>query len=152
MPILCAGAGYGVVKLQNRRRRRLKIKQDEIKNGDVKLPVDTMLVEEWLHANHKRVVKVKFGPDAAIHIIGRKGEKLRTVNLKNIDTVIIEESLDVTTKKNPMVLIHVPKDYDLVVELDSIGSKKKFLAKLELFLNSNKKNVMCSQVNIIVQI
>ncbi|KRT82556.1 peroxidase, partial [Oryctes borbonicus] len=30
VPILCAGAGYGVVKLQNRRRRRLKIKQEEL--------------------------------------------------------------------------------------------------------------------------
>lgn len=147
VPILCAGAGYGVVKLQNRRRRRLKIKQDEIKNGDVKLPVDTMLVQEWLHANHKRVVKVKFGPEVAIHVIGRKGEKLRTVNLKNVDTVLVEESLDITSKKKPMVLIHIPKDYDLVVELDSIGSKKKFLNKLEMFLNSNKKNLMCSQVN-----
>lgn len=149
VPILCAGAGYGVVKLQNRRRRRLKIKQDEIRNGDVRLPVDTMLVQEWLHANHKRLVKVKFGPDSAIHVIGRKGEKLRTVNLKNVDRVIIEESLDITTQKKPMVLLHIPKDYDLVVELDSIGSKKKFLAKLEMFLNSNKKSMMCSQVTII---
>lgn len=138
--------------MQNRRRRRLKIKQDEIKNGDVKLPVDTMLVQEWLHANYKRLVKVKFGPDAAIHVIGRKGEKLRTVNLKNVDTVIIEESLDITTKKKPMVLIHIPKDYDLVVELDTVGSKKKFLTKLEMFLNSNKKNMMCSQVNLLLSL
>lgn len=33
IPILCAGAGYGVVKLQNSRRRKLKIKQEELKNS-----------------------------------------------------------------------------------------------------------------------
>lgn len=147
VPILCAGAGYGVVKLQNRRRRRLKIKQEELRNGDCKLPVDTMIVHEWLHANHKRVVKIKFGPDIAINVIGRKGEKLRTVNLKNVDSVVVEESLDVTAKKKPMILIHVPRDHDLVLELDSVGLKKKFLTKLELFLTSNKKSLICTQVN-----
>ncbi|XP_018563303.1 dual oxidase [Anoplophora glabripennis] len=146
VPILCAGAGYGVVKLQNRRRRRLKIKQEELRNGDCKLPVDAMIVHEWLHANHKRVVKIKFGPDIAINVIGRKGEKLRTVSLKNVDSVVIEESLDVTAKKKPMILIHVPRDHDLVIELDSVGLKKKFLTKLELFLTSNKKSLICTQI------
>lgn len=36
IPILCAGAGYGVVKLQNSKRRKLKIKQEELKNAHVK--------------------------------------------------------------------------------------------------------------------
>lgn len=147
MPILCAGAAYGVVKLQNRRRRRLKIKQEELRSAaEGKLPVDTMVVQEWLHANHKRLVKVKFGPEIAIHIIGRKGEKLRTVNFKNTDTITLEESLDVTSKKKPMVLIRVPRDHDLVLEFDTIGSRKKFITKMELFLSSNKKNLNCSQV------
>lgn len=144
---MCAGAGYGVVKLQNRRRRRLKIKQEELRtSADTKLPVDTMMVQEWLHANHKRLVKVKFGPEAAIHIIGRKGEKLRSISFKNIDTVTVEESLEITNKKKPLVLIRVPRDHDLVLELDTIGSRKKFMMKLELFLNSNKKNFVCDQV------
>ncbi|XP_072392840.1 dual oxidase [Diabrotica undecimpunctata] len=146
VPIVCAGAGYGVVKLQNRKRRRLKIKQEELRNGDVKLPVDTMIVTEWLHANHKRVVKVRFGPDAAIHVLERKGEKLRTINLKNVDNIVLEESLNVTSNKKPIVLIHVPRDYDLVLELESVASKKKFMNKLELFLNSNKKTLFCTQI------
>ncbi|CAH1982304.1 unnamed protein product [Acanthoscelides obtectus] len=146
VPILCAGAGYSVVKLQNRQRRRLKIKQDELRNGDVKLPVDTMIVREWLHANHKRAVKVKFGPDAAIHIIGRKGEKLRTINLKNLDTVTLEESVDITSKKKPMILIHIPRDHDLVLEMETVGIKKKFMNKLELFLHQSKKNIELTQV------
>ncbi|XP_063910993.1 dual oxidase isoform X1 [Zophobas morio] len=147
VPILCAGAGYGVVKLQNRRRRRLKIKQEELRNCvEGKLPVDTMIVQEWLHANHKRLVKVKFGPEIAIHIIGRKGEKLRTVSFKNTDSIYVEESVELTNHKKPMVLIRVPRDHDLVIELDSIGSRKKFLTKLELFLSSNKKTLIITQV------
>lgn len=147
VPILCAGAGYGVVKLQNKRRRRLKNKQEELRSScETKLPVDTMIVQEWLHANHKRLVKVKFGPEIAIHIIGRKGEKLRTVGFKNVDTVNLEESLEITNKKKPLVLIRVPRDHDLVLELDSIGCRRKFVAKLEMFLNSNKKTLISTQV------
>ncbi|XP_030768152.1 dual oxidase [Sitophilus oryzae] len=146
VPILCAGAGYGVVKLQNRRRRRLKVKQEELKAKHCKLPVDTMVVHEWLHANHKRIVKVKFGPEAVINIIGRKGENLRSINFKSSDPIMVEESLDVTSVKKPMVLLQVPKDHDLVLEFDSIANKKKFLNKLENFLNSNKKNLVLTQV------
>lgn len=147
VPILCAGAGYGVVKLQNRRRRRLKIQQEELRNsGDAKLPVDTMVVQEWLHANHKRVIKVKFGPEVAIHMIGRKGEKLRTVNFKNVDSVSVEESVEQSNKRKPLILIRIPRDHDLVLELDSIGSRKKFMNKMEMFLNANKKNLIPIQV------
>lgn len=54
--------------------------------------VDKMIAREWLHANHKRLVTVKFGPEAAIYTVDRKGEKLRTFNLKNIEIVTVEES------------------------------------------------------------
>lgn len=107
-----------------------------------------MVVREWLHANHKRLVKVKFGPEAALYTIDRKGEKLRTVSLKNLDTVTIEESQETTDKKRPLLLMRVPRDHDLVLELDSITSRKKFITKLEAFLTSHKKNLICVQVNI----
>ena len=51
-----------------------------------------MIVREWLHANHRRLVKVKFGPEAALHIVDRKGEKLRTFDFCDVNTVTIEES------------------------------------------------------------
>lgn len=51
-----------------------------------------MIAREWLHANHKRLVTVKFGPEAAIYTVDRKGEKLRTFSLKNIELVTVEES------------------------------------------------------------
>lgn len=56
------------------------------------MSVDKMVAREWLHANHKRLVTVKFGPDASISTVDRKGQKLRTFNLKSVDVVNVERS------------------------------------------------------------
>lgn len=136
VPILCAGAGYGVVKLQNGRRRRLRMRQEENNNGK---SVDKMAVKEWLHQNHKRVVKVKFGPEEAIYTVNRKGEKLRTANFHGSDSVTVEETQE--TYKKPMILVRVPRDHDLVLEFDTIAARRKFLGKLEAFLATHKKTL-----------
>lgn len=57
-----------------------------------KASIDKMLAREWLHANHKRLVTVKFGPEAGIHTVDRKGQKLRTFNLKSIDGITVEKT------------------------------------------------------------
>lgn len=96
VPFICGALGYGVIRLQDRKRRQLKMKQEEMKNptkaNAVVGTVDKMAVREWLHANHKRLVKLRLGPETCLHTVDRKGEKLRTVNFKNCDTVTIEES------------------------------------------------------------
>ncbi|RZF40187.1 hypothetical protein LSTR_LSTR012441, partial [Laodelphax striatellus] len=66
VPLICGGAGYGVIKLQNKRRRQLRMKQEE----------------EWLHANHRRLVKVRFWSGSKSLHSDRKGEKLRSVSFK----------------------------------------------------------------------
>lgn len=104
------------------------------------------MVQEWLHANHKRLVKIKFGPELSLHVMGRKGEKLRSLSFKGVDSVLLEESLELTNKRKPMLLIRVPRDHDLVLEMDSIGTRKKFITKFELFLAANKKNLICTEV------
>lgn len=55
--------------------------------------VDKMVVREWLHAHHKRLVKVRFGPEQALHMVDRKGDKLRTISFNNIDCINVEESV-----------------------------------------------------------
>jgi len=94
VPLICAGAGYGVVKLQNKRKRHLRMKQEEMKSGNKSngITVEKMSVREWLHANHRRLVKVRFGPQAEMHTVDRKGEKLRSVNFAKCDTITVEES------------------------------------------------------------
>ena len=46
-----------------------------------------------------------------------------------------------------LVLLRIPLDYDLVLELDSLGSRRKFIAKLETFLTSHKKHFSIGQAN-----
>lgn len=71
----------------------MKILQEAIqKRNNSRICVDKMIVREWLHANHRRLVKVKFGPEAALHIVNRKGEKLRTFDFSNVNTITMEES------------------------------------------------------------
>ena len=93
LPLLCAGAGYCVVRLQDERKRKFRRKQEELKSGTkVSGAVDKMSVREWLHANHKRFVKVRFGPDSILYTVNRKGEKVRSVNFTNYETITVEES------------------------------------------------------------
>ncbi|CAH1722727.1 unnamed protein product [Aphis gossypii] len=148
VPLICAGAGYGVVKLQNKRKRHLRMKQEEMKSGNKSngITVEKMSVREWLHANHRRLVKVRFGPQDEMHTVDRKGEKLRSVNFAKCDTITVEESqVDGSKKKRPLVLIRVPKDHDLVLEFDSVGERRKFINKFEAFLNSHKKHLVTLQ-------
>ncbi|XP_059617846.1 dual oxidase [Phlebotomus argentipes] len=148
VPILCAAAGYGVVKLQNSKRRKLKIRQETLRNkANHKGSVDKMIAREWLHANHKRLVTVKFGPEAAIYTVDRKGEKLRTFNLKNVDLVTVEESQSNYSQKRPYILLRVPNDHDLVLELESITQRRKFVKKLEDFLILHKKELAITEAN-----
>ena len=148
VPILCATAGYCVVKLQNSRRRRLKIKQETLRvKGNGKQTFDKMLAREWLHANHKRLVTVKFGPETAIYTVDRKGEKLRTFSLKNVETMQVELSQESYTKKRPIVLLRISNDHDLVLELESINARRKFVKKLEDFLVLHKKEMTITDQN-----
>ncbi|XP_040165408.1 dual oxidase [Anopheles arabiensis] len=148
VPILCAGAGYCVIKLQNSRRRKLKIKQEAMKNtANTKVSVEKMVAREWLHANHKRLVTVKFGPEASIYTVDRKGEKLRTFNLKHVDVVTVEQSQENYTAKKPYILLRVPNDHDLVLELESNSARRKFVKKLEDFLVLHKKTMTFVESN-----
>lgn len=136
IPIVCASLGYGVVKLQNRRRRRIKLKQEENNNSKT---VEKMRVKEWLHQNHKRFGNVKFGPDQFLYTVNRKGDKMRKVDFRLVDNVVIDVTQD--ARKKPMVLIRMPRDHDLVLEFESVQYRKKFLFKLETFLQSHNKTL-----------
>ncbi|XP_071748300.1 dual oxidase isoform X2 [Lepeophtheirus salmonis] len=137
VPLITSGAAYGVIKLMNRRRRKMKTLREDNNNGK---KMDSMTVKEWLHQNAKRPVKVKFGPDESFYLLNRKGEKLRTVNVKNINNMIAEVTQDNSGKK-PMLLLRVIQDYDLVLEFSGISERKKFLNKLENFLGLNKRTL-----------
>ncbi|GAB6033366.1 hypothetical protein CHUAL_013131 [Chamberlinius hualienensis] len=142
IPIVCAMFGYGVVKLQNRRRRRIKLKREENNNAKT---VDKMRVKEWLHQNHKRFGNVKFGPDLALYTVNRKGDKMRKVDFKLVDVVHCDVTQE--TRKKPMVAMRVPPDHDLVLEFESQHYCKKFLAKLENFLKQHGLTLEVTLIN-----
>lgn len=62
------------------------------RSAQSKATTDKMLAREWLHANHKRLVTVKFGPESAIYTVDRKGQKLRTFSLKSVDGISVEKT------------------------------------------------------------
>lgn len=109
--------------------------------------MDKMIAREWLHANHKRLVTVKFGPEAAIYTVDRKGEKLRTFSLKAIDSVTVEESAITHLRNRFYVLLRQNNDHDLVLELESHSARRKFIKKLEDFLALHKKDMTLLEVN-----
>ncbi|XP_022235000.1 dual oxidase-like, partial [Limulus polyphemus] len=118
IPIICAGLGYAVIKIQNRRRRRCRTQiRDKTENGYKKL-----YVKEWVNHNFKRLVKLKIGPDDTIYTINRKGEILRKVDFKNVRSLVVEISQE--TDKKPLVLIRCPRDYDFAFGLKP-GDKTK---------------------------
>ncbi|CAL1286457.1 unnamed protein product [Larinioides sclopetarius] len=111
IPIACAGVGYGVIKLENRRRRMIRMRQEVV----IGKHCEKLDVKEWLHNNHKRCVKVKIGPDDSISTLNRKGETLRKVDFRTSSTVVVEVTDDPNRK--PMVLVRSPRDHDLTFGL-----------------------------------
>ncbi len=59
--------------------------------------------------------------------------------MKDQESLVCEVTQD--SKKKPMVLIRVLKDHDLVLEFSGISERKRFLAKLENFLQGHKKQL-----------
>ena len=51
-----------------------------------------MVCREWVHASHKRLVKLRLGPEPALYVTDRKGDKLRTLPLQNSDQLTVIES------------------------------------------------------------
>ncbi len=91
-----------------------------------------------MHQNHKRYVKVKIGPEESISTVNRKGETLRKIDLKDVNSLMVEVTQD---SHKPMVLLRSPRDHDLVLQFDNIATRKKFLSKLEAFLLNHKKTL-----------
>lgn len=136
IPIAIALAAYGTIKMQNRVRRQTKAKQETVIFGK---NYDKLYVREWLRPHHKRFVKVRIGPDAALYTISRKNEMLRKLDFGKVQHLVVEITTDSSHK--PMLLIRSPRDHDLVLQFANSGSQKKFLNRLEHFLFNHKKTL-----------
>jgi dual oxidase len=136
IPVGISLSAYGTIKLQNRVRRQTKAKQDTVLFGK---NYDKLYVREWLRPHHKRFVKIRIGPDAALYTISRKNEMLRKLDFIKVQHLVVEITTDSSHK--PMLLIRSPRDHDLVLQFANSGSQKKFLNRLEHFLFNHKKTL-----------
>lgn len=59
-----------------------------------------MVCREWVHASYKRLVKLRLGPEPALNVTDRKGDKLRTVPLDHTDQLTVLESQVMIKKLN----------------------------------------------------
>lgn len=66
------------------------------------------------------------------------------LEIKTIKTVILFQ--EGRSNKRPLVLIRVQREHDLVLEMDSVASRRKFLVKLDTFLAQHKKALNLTQV------
>lgn len=69
------------------------------------------------------------------------------LNLYNIELTFYF-SQEYHRSKRPLVLIRVNREHDLVLEMDSVASRRKFLVKLDTFLGQHKKALNLAQVRV----
>ena len=81
--------------------------REENNNGK---KTDKIHVKEWLHQSARRPVKIRFGPDESFHLLNRKGEKLRSVSVKGVESLVLEVTQD--TNKKPCLLYTSPSPRD----------------------------------------
>lgn len=94
---------------------------------------------EWLHHNQHRTVRISFGPRDSINIESRKSIILRRISLTNITALMIEVTQG--SSRDPMVLIRIPKDYDLVLLFDTLNNRRKFISRAEQYLQTLDKSL-----------
>ncbi len=84
---------------------------------------------EWLGDDDSRLVVVRLRQDCTVDVVSLKAKHLRTINLASMNVVHVLLS---SNKKRNVLLIRVPKEYDLVsrcnyrsldvvLDTDSIG-------------------------------
>ena len=159
-------AAYLLLKYRGRKRRKYLKHQHDTPILPRKKPVSTdlplvpsvvnltgqeksdkIIAVEWLHQYQRRPVKVKFGwatsssssitPDGKIYVESRKGDRLRTIHTASVSAMLLEVTED--PKEEPMALLRIHKEHDLVLVFDTLPLRKRFVNVLTQFLSSHGK-------------
>ncbi len=164
--MFCICAGYGVIKLNNSRRRRAKNNQPDAhcfgksdsgvglvqsdgasgaKRRRKSLDERRVGAREWCDPGSSRPVTVNLGPGADISLVNRKAEKLRCLSVEEVGTIVVQVTRD-AGRTRPMALLKFPRSHDLVLEFESEPTRKRFLTKLESFADELQKSVEINPV------
>ncbi|GAV07211.1 hypothetical protein RvY_17080-2 [Ramazzottius varieornatus] len=103
---------------------------------------EKVLATEWLHRYQSRPVKLKFGSDGQIHVENRKGDRLRTIKTRSVNAMMLEVTEDAS--QEPLALLRIHKEHDLVLAFDNIASCSKFRNLLKHFLEAQDKDLVVS--------
>ncbi|KAJ8306876.1 hypothetical protein KUTeg_014960 [Tegillarca granosa] len=92
---------------------------------------------EWLGFNEDpRPVIVKVKTKCQIGLTSMKGTSLRTVNLEKFE--VIETWLS-TNKGRTVVMIKIPKEYDLVLQFSNYTERTEFINSFEKAISNNNR-------------
>lgn len=103
---------------------------------------EKIIATEWLHQYQQRPVKVKFsvGTDGRIHVESRKGDRLRSININAVSAMLLEITEDPT--EEPMALLRIHKEHDLVLIFDAISHRTRFVDVLKMYLFAHGKELV----------
>ncbi|XP_055335314.1 dual oxidase-like isoform X2 [Paramacrobiotus metropolitanus] len=106
---------------------------------------EKIVAVEWLHHFARRPVKVKFGslhllnshnvsafPEGRIHVESRKGDRLRSVALSDMSALLMEVTENAA--EEPMAMLHVHKEPDLVLIFESTDERRRFVNTVREYL------------------
>lgn len=140
--LLCC---YLLVKYRHQKRRKyLQLHRDHVFSSKAEQAEsgchEKLDAVEWLHASRRRFVKVRFCPDGKIQVDCRKGERLRTIDTDPFQAMMVETTTDPT--REPMALLRIPREYDLVLVFEDMALRAKFLKRLREFLKAESKDLV----------
>ncbi|KAH3701183.1 hypothetical protein DPMN_076166, partial [Dreissena polymorpha] len=98
---------------------------------------------EWQSAKETRLVVIRLKPDCSLELINLKGRPIRTINMLNIKHVQCFVS---SNKRRNVVLVRVPKEYDLVLQLTNESQRRVLLTSLEQTLVENAGSLVCHEM------
>ncbi|XP_052252760.1 dual oxidase 1-like isoform X3 [Dreissena polymorpha] len=98
---------------------------------------------EWQSAKETRLVVIRLKPDCSLELINLKGRPIRTINMLNIKHVQCFVS---SNKRRNVVMVRVPKEYDLVLQLTNESQRRVLLTSLEQTLVENAGSLVCHEM------
>lgn len=103
---------------------------------------EKMIAVEWLHQYQQRPVKIKFGVglEGKVHVENRKGDRLRTITISTVSAMLLEITEDPV--EEPMVLLRIHKEHDLVLIFATILHRHRFINVLTTYLASHGKELV----------
>ena len=104
---------------------------------------------EWMGPNNYRTVYLKLTIESGrLDTFNRKGDILRSINLKTEKSLTVIRSTSSTDKKiRPLLLIKLPETYDLGLEFQNDSQTEQFVTGLKKIVEEDCVSVINADAN-----